>query len=125
MLVYPESLFLLTSRTEQSVDEQIVKDKKDKIELEKSYSSSYISTPRKPKRKDIHNTIMQSVSSFVNQNKVRKKAFIKSIVELNPDISELVIKRRIRKMFKQRFIEIDKTFKTKPFVIKGHYWRAI
>ena len=125
ILLYPLDLFLLTSHSEQSVDEQIEKDKKDKIELEKSYSKSYISTPRKPKRKDIHNTIMQSVSSFVNKNKVRKKAFIKSIVELNPDISELVIKRRIRKLFKQRFIEIDKTFKTKPFVIKGHYWRAV
>ena len=96
-----------------------------KINLSNKIVVPKLTVNKSVKRKDIHNTIMQSVSNFVHQNKVRKKAFIKSIVELNPDISELVIKRRIRKMFKQRFIEIDKTFKTKPFVVKGKYWRNI
>tara|TARA_R100000808_G_C2049645_1_gene85740 strand:- start:63 stop:575 length:513 start_codon:yes stop_codon:yes gene_type:complete len=116
--------FILISDTEEYVDALEAQEMAEKNIIVKE-QPSYFLTRKKTKRKDIHNTIMQSVSSFVNQNKVRKKAFIKSIVELNPDISELVIKRRIRKLFKQRFIEIDKTFKTKPFVIKGHYWREI
>lgn len=82
---------------------------------------------RKRKRTDVHLEIKESISSFLfnNNNKFRKSNFTKEIIKLNPNTSILIIKRRIRKLFKQRFIEIDKTYKTKPFVIKGNYWRSI
>ena len=50
---------------------------------------------------------------------------IKGVIEANPNISHWIVRGQIKKLFKQRFIEIDKTFKTKPFVVKGKYWREI
>jgi len=87
----------------------------------------HVFTPvkRKRKRTDVHLEIKESISNFINENKVKKVAFIKAITELNTHTTHWIVKRTIRKLFKQRFIAIDKTYKTKPFVIKGHYWRAI
>ena len=56
---------------------------------------------------------------------MKKIAFIKGVIEANPNISHWIVRGQIKKLFKQRFIEIDKTFKTKPFVVKGKYWREI
>ena len=102
-----------------------VKDKPIKTNTIKDH----VFTPveRKRKRTDVHLEIKESISNFLfnNNNKFRKSNFTKEIIKLNPNATVLIVKRRIRKLFKQRFIEIDKTYKTKPFVIKGNYWRSI
>ena len=74
VLVYPESLFLRTSYTEQSVDEKIKKDKKDKIELKKSFALKVKSSlsPRQLKKKR-QEDLMKSLSSLV-ELKFKKKS---------------------------------------------------
>jgi hypothetical protein len=103
------------------LEAEVLKDKKAKGWKEPTFTS----TSRKPKRKDIEKIITLSVQEYVANNQVKKNGLIKAIKEINKTISQNTVKRVIRKLFKQRFIEIDKTYKTKPFVIKGHYWRAI
>tara|TARA_R100000781_G_scaffold113727_1_gene82861 strand:+ start:380 stop:889 length:510 start_codon:yes stop_codon:yes gene_type:complete len=113
--------FVLTSDTEESIDAEIKRNE----EVKKTISSSYVSTPRKPKRKDIDNDIKSSVLNFVANNKVKKNHLIKAMKELHSSLSQNTVKRVIRKLFKERLIDIDKTFKTKPFVVKGKYWREV
>ena len=125
VLIVPESLFILMSDSEESIDQKIIQDKKDKEELKKQISKSYITTSRKPKRKDIDNDIKSSVLNFVANNKVKKNHLIKAMKEHHSSLSQNTVKRVIRKLFKERLIEIDKTFKTKPFVVKGKYWREV
>ena len=121
LIVVPEDFFLITSDTEESVDAEIKRNE----EVKKTISSSYVSTSRKPKRKQIHEQIKKSISDFVLIHRMKKIAFIKGVIEANPNISHWIVRGQIKKLFKQRFIEIDKTFKTKPFVVKGKYWREI
>lgn len=113
--------FVLTSDTEESIDAEIKRNE----EVKKTISSSYVSTPRKPKRKQIHEQIKKSISDFVLVHRMKKIAFIKGVIEANPNISHWIVRGQIKKLFKERFIEIDKTFKTKPFVVRGKYWREI
>ena len=49
LIVVPEDFFLITSDTEESVDAEIKRNE----EVKKTISSSYVSTPKKTKRKDI------------------------------------------------------------------------
>ena len=113
--------FVLISDTEESIDSEIKRNE----EVKKTISSSYVSTSRKPKRKDIDNDIKSSVLNFVANNKVKKNHLIKAMKELHSSLSQNTVKRVIRKLFKERLIDIDKTFKTKPFVVKGKYWREV
>ena len=116
--------FVLTSDTEESIDAEIKRNE----EVKKTISSSYVSTPKKTKRKDIKEELKKKVFNFINQNKVKKVAFIKAIVEMHPNENQRTVKRRIRKLFKEKFIDIDTTLKTKPFVVIGRlgkYWREV
>tara|TARA_R100001530_G_C4242501_1_gene135660 strand:+ start:53 stop:565 length:513 start_codon:yes stop_codon:yes gene_type:complete len=114
--------FVLTSDTEESIDSEIKRNE----EVKKTISSSYVSTSRKPKRKDIHLDIKKSVSNFINENKVKKNAFIQAIIKLNPETSHWTVRGQIKKLFKERFIEVDKSVTWyKRFVVKGKYWREV
>lgn len=125
VLVYPESLFLRTSYTEQSVDEKIKKDKKDKIELKKSFALKVKSSlsPRQLKKKR-QEDLMKSLSSLV-ELKFKKKPLIAKMRGEFPKLSSAQICRFINNQLKSRVIEIDRTFKTKPIIVKGKLWRSL
>ena len=52
----------------------------------------------------------------------KKKNLIKALREKFPDVSSGIICRLIKKKLELRQIEIDRTYKTKPYVIKGKYY---
>ena len=60
--------------------------------------------------------------NFVNTGKYKKRNLIKALRELFPDVNSGVIRRLIKKNIDLRILEIDRTYKTKPYVIKGKYY---
>ena len=125
ILLYPLDLFLLTSHTEQSVDEEIKKDKKDKIELKKSFTLKVKSSlsPRQLKKKR-QEDLMKSLSSLV-ELKLKKKPLIAKMRGEFPKLSSAQICRFVNNQLKLKVIAIDTKYKTKPIIIKGKYWRIL
>ena len=70
----------------------------------------------------IKSDIADRMFNLVSNGKYKKRNLIKALRELFPDVNAGVIHRLIKKNLSLRILEIDRTYKTKPFVIKGKYF---
>ena len=70
----------------------------------------------------IKSEIADRMFHLVNTGKYKKRNLIKALRELFPDVNAGVIHRLIKKNMDLRILEIDRTYKTKPYVIKGKYY---
>ena len=59
---------------------------------------------------------------LIERDKDKKRNLIKALRLKFPDVNSGVICRLIKKYLSLRILEIDRTYKTKPFVIKGKYY---
>ena len=59
---------------------------------------------------------------LIDTGKYKKKNLIKALRDKFPEVNSGVICRLIKKNMNLRLIEIDRTYKTKPYVIKGKYF---
>ena len=66
--------------------------------------------------------IAERMFHLVSNGKYKKRNLIKALRELFPDVNAGVIHRLIKKNLSLRILEIDRTYKTKPYVIKGKYY---
>ena len=66
--------------------------------------------------------IADEMFKLIDTGKYKKRNLIKALREKFPDVSSGIICRLIKKKLELRHIEIDKTYKTKPYVIKGKYF---
>ena len=74
--------------------------------------------------KNINNDISSAIKNLIVSDKLKKKPFIKVIRGQFPEVSSGVVCRILNKLISSRVIEIDRTFKTKPLLVKGKYWRG-
>ena len=70
----------------------------------------------------IKSDITDRMFNLISNSKYKKRNLIKALRELFPDVNAGVIHRLIKKNLSLRILEIDRTYKTKPFVIKGKYF---
>ena len=74
----------------------------------------------------ITNSIKSEISEvmfrLIDNDKYKKRNLIKALRQMFPDVNSGVICRLIKKYLSLRILEIDRTYKTKPFVIKGKYY---
>jgi hypothetical protein len=69
----------------------------------------------------IKSQIKNEVFNLIEKDNYKKKNLIKALRNKFPDIKSGVICRILKKYLSLRVLEIDRTYKTKPFVIKGKY----
>ena len=74
--------------------------------------------------KNINNDISSAIKNLIVSDKLKKKPFIKVIRGQFPEVSSGVVCRILNKLISSRVIEIDRTFKTKPLLVKGKYWEG-
>ena len=74
--------------------------------------------------KNINNDISSAIRNLIVSDKLKKKPFIKMIRGQFPKVSSGVVCRILNKLISSRVIEIDRTFKTKPLLVEGKYWRG-
>ena len=74
--------------------------------------------------KNINNDISSAIKNLIVSDKLKKKPFIKVIRGQFPEVSSGVVCRILNKLISSRVIEIDRTFKTKPLLVEGKYWRG-
>ena len=70
----------------------------------------------------VKSEIADRMFNLVNTGKYKKRNLIKALRELFPDVNSGVIRRLIKKNIDLRILEIDRTYKKKPYVIKGKYY---
>ena len=70
----------------------------------------------------IKSQIKNEVFNLIGKDNYKKKNLIKALRNKFPDIKSGVICRILKKFLSLRVLEIDRTYKTKPFVIKGKYY---
>ena len=70
----------------------------------------------------IKSDITDRMFNLISNSKYKKRNLIKALRELFPDVNAGVIHRLIKKNLSLRILEIDRTYKTKPYVIKGKYF---
>ena len=66
--------------------------------------------------------ITDEIFRLIDNGKYKKRNLIKALREKFSDVSSGVICRLIKRKLELRQIEIDRTYKTKPYVIKGKYF---
>jgi len=66
--------------------------------------------------------ISDELFNLIDSGKYKKRNLIKALRLKFPDVNSGVICRLIKKYLSLRILEIDRTYKTKPFVIKGKYY---
>ena len=71
---------------------------------------------------NLKSDIAERMFHLVSNGKYKKRNLIKALRELFPDVNAGVIHRLIKKNLSLRILEIDSTYKTKPYVIKGKYY---
>ena len=71
--------------------------------------------------KSIKGEIESELFNLIGQDNYKKRNLIKALRNKFPDVNSGVICRMIKKLLSLRVLEIDRTYKTKPFVIKGKY----
>ena len=69
----------------------------------------------------IKSQIKDEIFNLIGKDNYKKKNLIKALRNKFPDIKSGVICRILKKYLSLRVLEIDRTYKTKPFVIKGKY----
>ena len=74
--------------------------------------------------KNINNDISSAIKHLIVSDKLKKKPFIKVIRGQFPEVSSGVVCRILNKLISSRVIEIDRTFKTKPLLVEGKYWKG-
>ena len=70
----------------------------------------------------IKDEIRSELFYLIDKDKYKKRNLIKALRNKFPDVNSGVICRIIKKYLTLRILEIDRTYKTKPFVIKGKYY---
>ena len=70
----------------------------------------------------IKSEIADEMFKLVSNGKYKKRNLIKVLREKFPNVNAGVIHRLIKKNLSLRILEIDTTYKTKPYVIKGKYY---
>ena len=70
----------------------------------------------------IKGEIANELFYLIDKDKYKKRNLIKALRNKFPDVNSGVICRMIKKFLSLRVLEIDRTYKTKPFVIKGKYY---
>ena len=75
-----------------------------------------------PITKSIKSEISEVMFRLIDNDKYKKRNLIKALRQMFPDVNSGVICRMINKYLSLRVLEIDRTYKTKPFVIKGKYY---
>ena len=70
----------------------------------------------------IKSEISDELFNLIDSDKYKKRNLIKALSLKFPDVNSGVICRLIKKYLSLRILEIDRTYKTKPFVIKGKYY---
>ena len=70
----------------------------------------------------IKSEIADEMFKLVETGKYKKRNLIKVLREKFKDVNAGVIHRLIKKNLSLRILEIDRTYKTKPYVIKGKYY---
>ena len=102
--------------------------KKDKTQpiIEEAPKIVVPALPLSPKqlKKKRHKELMSFLACLVDTG-LKKKPLIAKMRDKFPKLSSAQICRFINNQLKSRVIEIDKTFKTKPIIIKGKYWRSL
>ena len=66
--------------------------------------------------------IADEMFRLIDNGKYKKRNLIKALREKFPDVSSGIICRLIKRKLSLRILEIDRTYKTKPYVIKGKYY---
>ena len=66
--------------------------------------------------------IADEMFKLIDTGKYKKRNLIKALREKFPEVNAGIIHRLIKKNIDLRIIEIDRTYKTKPYVIKGKYF---
>ena len=72
--------------------------------------------------KSIKGEIESELFNLIGKDNYKKRNLIKALRNKFPDVNSGVICRMIKKLLSLRVLEIDRTYKTKPFVIKGKYY---
>ena len=72
--------------------------------------------------KSIKGEIASELFNLIGKDNYKKRNLIKALRNKFPDVNSGVICRMIKKLLSLRVLEIDRTYKTKPFVIKGKYY---
>ena len=72
--------------------------------------------------KSIKGEIASELFNLIGKDNYKKRNLIKALRNKFPDVNSGVICRMIKKYLSLRVLEIDRTYKTKPFVIKGKYY---
>ena len=70
----------------------------------------------------IKSEIADEMFRLVSTGNYKKRNLIKALREKFKDVNAGVIHRLIKKNLSLRILEIDRTYKTKPYVIKGKYF---
>ena len=66
--------------------------------------------------------IRSTIFKLIEKDRYKKRNLIKALRERYPKVSSNIICRIIKNYLSLRILEIDTTYKTKPFVIKGKYY---
>lgn len=72
--------------------------------------------------KSVKSEIVDTLFNLIENNKYKKRNLIKALREKFPEVNAGIIHRLIKKYLSLRIIEIDRTYKTKPYIIKGKYY---
>lgn len=72
--------------------------------------------------KSVKSEIVDTLFNLIENNKYKKRNLIKVLREKFPEVNAGIIHRLIKKYLSLRIIEIDRTYKTKPYIIKGKYY---
>ena len=70
----------------------------------------------------IKSEIRSMIFKLIEKDKYKKRNLIKALREQYPKVSSNIICRIIKNYLNLRVLEIDRTYKTKPFIIKGKYY---
>ena len=71
---------------------------------------------------EIKYEIKSTIFKLIEKDRYKKRNLIKALREKYPKVSSNIICRIIKNYLSLRILEIDTTYKTKPFVIKGKYY---
>ena len=72
--------------------------------------------------KSVKAEISDTLFNLIENNKYKKRNLIKALREKFPEVNAGVIQRLIKKYLSLRILEIDTTYKTKRYIIKGKYY---
>ena len=72
----------------------------------------------------IKSEIRSMIFKLIEKDNYKKRNLIKALREQYPKVSSNIICRIIKNYLNLRVLEIDRTYKTKPFIIKGKYYVA-